>query len=517
MPEEKVSTREGETLQVKSQVTVSDVIEKIGLSRHHWQTIFVTWSIWIFCGWSATTVVYLLDAVGEKGSDWTSLAGAAERLTMADKSSVLLLSGIAAMVGNQLLGTGSDIYGRMSTTEACIANGVLAGLGFLFVRSKFLLMLCICINPFLKDGAAMVTNSMLAEWLPVKWRGIIIVTLHVFWNVGRLLITIVWAIIPPSQYWELFFSVAITVPIALSIFLRCRGWRYESPRWLAVSGNMEGSITNLKLAAQSSNSGEDLPPGWDDPKVLCCSSSSGESVQSGNRPVLVQMAELMNPEIRYIIIMLCLIFFGLFYGAIGFFYWAIEYFKEADLHDAIVPCMIAAPIGKILANLGLIVGGPGKCIMDRSNRVPIMWVGFFGFGISIGMLCFTSNIILITANVFIGHVFQEIIWAGGCIYITEAFPTSVRNTASALIFTVGQSGGILASSFSGTMMEYWIYLPMFVMAGFLIAAGILCFFLPAENKDQPLADTLSARDYGATDNATNDPNAATEAAIEAKA
>merc|ERR1719498_1960471 len=132
-------------------VTVSDVIECIGLSKHHWDTVYVTWWIWIFCGWSATAVVYMLDAAGERGSDWTRLSSPDERLTMENKASVLLISGVIAAVGNQVLGIGSDVWGRMLTTEGCVLNGVVAVLGFLFARDKFVLLFFICLNPFLKD------------------------------------------------------------------------------------------------------------------------------------------------------------------------------------------------------------------------------------------------------------------------------------------------------------------------------------------------------------------------------
>lgn len=486
-----------EAVPLKLDITVSDVIETVGLSRHHWHTIYVTWCIWIFVGWCATATVYLLDAAGERGSAWTELASPADRLTMEDKASVLLASGIVATVGNQILGTGSDLLGRMFMTECCVANAVVAVFGFLLARAKMVLMIFICINPFLKDGASFVTNAMLAEWLPVEWRGIFIVTLHAFWNVGRLLVTVVWAIIPPNEHWLLFFSAVAVIPVTLSIFLRLRGWRYESPRWLAVSGNMEASVANLKLAADSSTSGQDLPQGWDDPGVLKCSSSSGEAVDGGERTIWEQMSGLMGRDTRFVVGMLCVIFFGLFYSAIGFFYWAIEYFKQTGLQAAIVPAMIAAPIGKILANLSLIVGGRGTCIMDRCPRILIMQIGFFGFGLSIALLCTTRNIAVITANVFVGHWFQEIIWAGGCIYITEAFPTAVRNTASGVIFTVGQVGGILGSTLSGGMMQFWVYLPMVVMSASVIIGGLLCFALPPEKSEKPLTDTVSStKDYG---------------------
>jgi len=475
-------------------VTISDVIERIGLSTHHWYTICATWWVWIFCGWCATTTLFLLDAAGEKGGDWTTLTSSADRLTLGDKSRTLLISGLIAMVGNQVLGTGSDLWGRMFMTQICIANGVVSVIGFLFARAKLLLMLLICMNPFLKDGAGFVTNAMLAEWLPIHWRGIFIISLHVFWNVGRLLITIVWAFVPPSKHWVLFFSIVAIVPVALFVYLLVRGWRYESPRWLAVSGNMDRCVENLKLAAESRHTTEDLPAGWDDPHVLKCSSSSGEAVHGGDRSFSEQVAEVMNPQSRFIIGMLCLIFFGLWYAAYGFFFWAIEYLKLSGLRNAVVPFMIAAPLGKIVANLGLIVGGPGKCIIDTSARIPIMQVGFFGYGLSILLLCTTSNVYMITANAFLGHFFQEIIWGGGCVYLTEAFPTSVRNTASGIVFTVGQTGGILASVVSGEMMELSVFFPMVVMAVACFVAGIACFVLPDENGSKPLADTLSSGD-----------------------
>jgi len=446
--------------------------------------------------------VFLFDAAAEHDSDWTRLSSAKDRLTMDDRSSVLLMCGIIAVIGNQFLGIGSDLLGRMFMTECCVVNGVIAMVGFILARSKYVLVAFVCLNPFLKDGAAMVTGSMLAEWLPIQWRGIFIVSLHAFWNVGRLGITILWTIIPPTEHWITFFSLAIVPPITLSIFLRCRGWRYESPRWLGVSGNMEGCLRNLKLAADSSDKKDSLPSGWDTPGTLKLQDDSGDAVagEVQARSMAQQLAEVNVPHVRGRIAILALVNFGLFYASIGFFFWAIEYFKKTGLTEAIVPAMVAAPIGKILANLVLICGGPGRCIIERSRRTPIMQVGFFGFATCLVLLLSSRNVYVITFLVFIGHIFQEIIWAACGVYITESFPTSVRNTASGMICTVGQLGAILGSSLSGEMMEIWIYLPMVVMAFCLCASGCACFLLPDERHTKSLSDTisLSASEYGAT-------------------
>lgn len=192
--------------------------------------------------------------------------------------------------------------------------------------------------------------------------------------------------------------------------------------------------------------------------------------------------------------MLSVIFFGLYYASLGYFYWLIEYLKLTGLHDAIIPCMTASPTAKILANLGLIVGGRGTCIIDRSRRITLMQIGLFGFAVTIPLLFVTTNVFAITAVVFIGEFCQEITWAGACIYVTEAFPTSVRNTAAGLIFTLGQTGGILSSTLSGKMMETSVYLPMMVMAGILCFSGSVCWLLPNEDHQKPLTDTtISSR------------------------
>jgi len=477
--------------------TVSIIIEQLGLTRHQWDTIVFTWWLWIFVGWTATSMVYALDAAGEEGSDWVKVASPEDRLTMEDKSWTLLITGVLAAVGNQLLGFGSDAYGRIFMAELCVLNGVVGTVGFAAAHSKAMLVACICINPFLKDGAAMITQSMLGEWLPVYWRGIFLVSLHAMWNVGRLAITVVWAAVPPAQHWALFFSVAAVLPMVLSLYMRVRGWRYESPRWLAVSGNVDACVTNLRLAAESgpwraSEQRQELPSGWDEPGRLRVEDDAGGAVQAQQQSLRQRLAELLrSPHLRYVSSVLCVSHFALFYSAGALFYWAIEYFKQAGLSAAIVPAMVAAPVGKIIGNLSLIVGGPEVCLIDRCPRVPLMMLGYFGFGACVLLLCASRNVVVLTAVMFFGHFFQEIIWAVGGVYVTEVFPTSVRNSAIGTICTVGNMGSILGNVVSGPMMELWVCLPLVVIASLLFLGG-LCgsLLLSSERKDKTLSDTV---------------------------
>jgi len=473
----------------KEFVTVSDVIEHLGLTAHHWYTVMFTWWVWVFLGWTATLVVYLLDAAGEVGSDWTRITSSDMRLTVEDKSIALLTCGILAAIANPFLGCLSDVCGRIITTEICICAGVVAMVGFIVARTKFILLLFVCLNPFLKDGAGVVTQSLLAEWLPIQWRGVLIVSLHAVWNVGRLAVTFLWAVLPPAENWVAFFAVAIVPPVILVVYVRFRGWRYESPRWFAVTGNMVGCIGALKLAASSSARSEPLPRGWDDAGILQVADDAGRAVQSERRTRWEQLAELLVPDVRWKLSVLGIMFFALFFGSLSFFYWAIEYFKEVGLHAAIVPAMIAAPVGKIVSNLMLIMGGPGRCLIDRCPRIPLMALGFFGFGICVCAMCYFSSVFAITAVVFLSQVFEEIVWSVGSVYMTEAFPTAVRNSAIGVICTGGNIGGILGTSLCGALMEWWVYLPMITIASFLFVGGLSCFLLKDERGCKALSDT----------------------------
>ena len=112
------------------------------------------------------------------------------------------------------------------------------------------------------------SSLLLLLMLPEESRCMLRASLHVSWNIGRLLVTLVWILVPPSENWTGFFTIVLMYPVAMALFIRLRGRYYESPRWLAVSGNYERCLENLKYAASSREDTSALPPGWDVPGNL---------------------------------------------------------------------------------------------------------------------------------------------------------------------------------------------------------------------------------------------------------
>lgn len=470
------------------QIRISDVIEQLDLTPHQWHTIYFTWWLWISVGWVLTLVVYMMDAAGESKSDWTRLTAAEHRLTVHDKSLTILIGGAAAIVTSPIIGSLSDVLGRMPSTEICMVLGTFVTIGFGLARSKLVLMVVFCLNA--TGGACSITQSLLAEWLPVRWRGIFTVSLHAFWNVGRFAVTGLWIVLPPNQHWTEFFLVASIPVVILVIYMRARGWRYESPRWLAVRGNMDGCIRVLSLLATSSGGSEELPSGWDDPNALSLEDDAGQAVQVEEHPIKQQLAELTDPDKQRLLVLLGVIGLAVHYASMSLFFWAMEYFKMIDLRAAVVPVMVAAPLGKIASNVLVIVGGPGACLIDRYARVPLMQVGYFGFGICISLLCTVKSIIGLAAIMFFAMVFEELIWTVGSIYMMELFPTTVRNTALGVIGGLGHIGGIVGTALCGPLMERWVYLPMVLMSSFLFCGGVVCCLLTEDRSHKTLSDTI---------------------------
>mmetsp|Transcript_118543 Transcript_118543/g.382687 ORF Transcript_118543/g.382687 Transcript_118543/m.382687 type:complete len:505 (-) Transcript_118543:96-1610(-) len=472
--------------------TVNDLIEAIGMSGHHRDVIFLNWWVHVVCGWIATAAVFLLDSAGSKRSRWTQLTSPSDRLTTIDKSLLLLVSGFSVMLGSALLGSLGDVKGRVG---AITCGGVLCSCAMLIAAlapNKWVLVLgCLC-GAFPRDGMAVLSQSLIAEWAPTKWRGLLCVTCHATWNVGRIGITFVWEFLPPSEHWRAFFAVACAFPLVVTAFLCARGWRYESPRWLAVHGDGQACLANLDLAAKSAAvDGGDLPPGWEDPASLQVASQEGSAVSADRRSESQQLSELMGRGVLWIIFLLSVYHACVLYSSMMLFVWSIAYLKAAGAEAAVVPAMEAAPVAKIISNLGLIVGGPGACILDTCRRTVLMKVAFLGYAVCLVLLLLSTQTVCITMAMFASMVFEEVIFTVGGVYVTEALPTTVRNSAVGIVWMFGNVGALLASSLGGQLLEVWVRLPAVSATGFLLLGFLTCCFLPPDRAGQCLHDTAS--------------------------
>jgi len=504
----------GDSSKLQTPKTVSDVIERLGLTYHHRFTLLFACWIYFFSGWATTLLTFLLDAAGQDDGAWVKLTSPAERLSISDRSFTLFGAGVVSALFNVLFGNLSDFIGRILVLQGSVVLSSCALIGFWVARQKLMLILLVFVTQM--DVSVIIMQVLLAEWLPIYWRGFFIVSMNASWNAGRLGMTLLWAVLPPSEQWEAFFFWGAVFPVLMTIFVVTRGDKYESPRWLAVTGNMERCIEALKMAAASQPAESPrLPDGWDNNSNLQLEGDSGNAVQGGQRSALSQLAELREQKLQFLIVVLGFCFFSVSFAWSALFYWLMGYLRMLGATAAIVPVMMAAPIGKVASVVLLLAPFvPGQCIADRAPRALLMKCGFFGCGICVALLCYTTNVVALAAIIFSHNVLEGIIWTMGGLYATEAFPTTIRSSAIGVIGGIGTVGVIVSSAVVGELMEIWVYLPMVTASTLLFGGGLACFALTDEHGSKPLADTngfSSTSGYGTYDDKSAEKSASSSA------
>merc|ERR1719409_1496040 len=96
----------------------------------------------------------------------------------------------------------------------------------------------------------------------------------------------------------------------------------------------------------------------------------------------------------------------------------------------------------------------------------------------------------LTGIMFCCQVFEGVIWEVSSCYTAEAFPTTVRNSATGVTWMIGTIGSVLSAAVTGELMKIWVYLPMVSSSCLLFAGFAACFLLTEERGSSPLVDTL---------------------------
>lgn len=479
-----------EEVEDKTGFTVSKVVEETGLTMHHLHLVGFIWWTWMFYGWCSTLQVFALDAAGEDNTSWTRRTSPSEKLTVQDKSVCLFVGGMLAMFGNPTLSFLSDVYGRVTAMELGVIGTVLAVLCFAVAQNRLFLLCGFCLYP--AGGPPLITQSLLSEWLPLEWRGILSATLHGIWNVGRLAVTFLWVVLPPSDYWSAFFFACATPPFLLECFVRFRGWRYESPRVLAVRGDAEGCVSLLKLAVESTTVQDaHLLRKLANPRNLRLDDRTGSGVEVQPMSWRQQLSELLVPELRPVLAVLAVCNFTVAFSSTVLFIWLMEYLKRIGLTAAIRPSMIAAPLGKMASNVLVAVGGRKACLIDTLPLMTIMQVGFLGDALCLGGLLFCRSTAAVTLATFTSQFFEEFIWLATSIYVIESFPTTVRNCATGLMTSVVSIGGVVGAATGGLLIEIRVYLPILTLMAALLLGALSTCYLVHERFHGTLNDTGS--------------------------
>ena len=341
-------------------------------------------------------------------------------------------------IGGILGGWSCDKFGRVRTIAHSVTFFSVATclLGFTQTFEQFMALRFI---GALGIGALyMACNTLMAEYVPTRYRTTVLGTLQTGQTVGYIVATILAGAIIPEHGWRVLFFITV-IPAAINIFLQ----RFvpESKSWQLTkiqSLSAEKTVTQI------------------------------ETPQSSNRSIYRQI--FTNLKHRKMFLLWMTTAFFLQFGYYGINNWMPSYL-ETELHmnfksltSYMVGSYTAMILGKILAGY----------LADRFNRRAVFVFGTLASAIFLPVIIFFNtpdNILylLITFGFLYG-----IPYGVNATYMAETFSTDVRGTAIGGAYNIGRVGAAIAPATIGFLASGGTFAIAFIVMGAAyFIAGVL--------------------------------------------
>lgn len=341
-------------------------------------------------------------------------------------------------IGGILGGWSCDKFGRVRTIAHSVTFFSVATclLGFTQTFEQFMALRFI---GALGIGALyMACNTLMAEYVPTRYRTTVLGTLQTGQTVGYIVATILAGAIIPEHGWRVLFFITV-IPAAINIFLQRfvpepKSWQLTKIQSLSA----EKTVTQI------------------------------ETPQSSNRSIYRQI--FTNLKHRKMFLLWMTTAFFLQFGYYGINNWMPSYL-ETELHmnfksltSYMVGSYTAMILGKILAGY----------LADQFNRRAVFVFGTLASAIFLPVIIFFNtpdNILylLITFGFLYG-----IPYGVNATYMAETFSTDVRGTAIGGAYNIGRVGAAIAPATIGFLASGGTFAIAFIVMGAAyFIAGVL--------------------------------------------
>ncbi|KJV40664.1 MFS transporter [Acinetobacter brisouii] len=341
-------------------------------------------------------------------------------------------------IGGILGGWSCDKFGRVRTIAHSVTFFSVATclLGFTQTFEQFMALRFI---GALGIGALyMACNTLMAEYVPTRYRTTVLGTLQTGQTVGYIVATILAGAIIPEHGWRVLFFITV-IPAAINIFLQRfvpepKSWQLSKIQSLSA----EKTVTQI------------------------------ETPQSSNRSIYRQI--FSNLKHRKMFLFWMTTAFFLQFGYYGINNWMPSYL-ETELHmnfksltSYMVGSYTAMILGKILAGY----------LADQFNRRAVFVFGTLASAIFLPVIIFFNtpdNILylLITFGFLYG-----IPYGVNATYMAETFSTDVRGTAIGGAYNIGRVGAAIAPATIGFLASGGTFAIAFIVMGAAyFIAGVL--------------------------------------------
>ena len=381
-----------------------------------------------------------------------------------------------ALCGAALAGLLADHYGRRALFQATLLIYSL-GTGLLALTANLSSFLFIRFFVGMGLGGELpVVATLVAEWVPARQRGRLLVLLSSFWSYGWILAALMGFLIIPSFGWQAAFLVG-ALPALYVLVLR-RGVP-ESPRYLMTTGRRKEAIEVLQRMGVK----EEI---WD-----ANSSASLDSNMSRSSAKL-----LFAPLYLRQTILVWILWFSLFFTFYGIFIWLPSLLLARGL--GLVRSLEYILLMSLAQLPGYFLTG---YLADRAGRrwtfVALMLLsaisaGIFGMTVEPAQVLFWGLLL---------NFFYSGTYALAYAYTAEVYGTAVRATGTGWATAFGRAGAAIAPLTVGLLLESVPGAPgqalvFYLMVGFFILAAISMAVLAVETKDRSLESLIETAENG---------------------
>jgi MFS family permease len=463
------------------QIKASELAESFGVRRYHVFLLAASTMFVAVQGTIAGGTPYVMEAIKRE-------------FILSDAS--VSLTGTAIYIGSIpgvfIGGILSDIYGRVRMMIACmIITLCFCLLHFAIpvgVSSGYLSLMALRVILGLPYGAIMsIQIPLLQEYFPDFLRGSAAAATSLGWNAGVLYLLSCMPIYDVNASWRVCYALGPVAPVVFSLGMLC--FIPESPRWLLTQGQ-------TKLAQQSLNVIFTSQPIYKSAFVGQAPCVDATDLQrGGNRDIAEQstlrmLKVLFSPCLCWTTVVSSLIYLLLAGPSNTIWTWGPLVLEK------LLGTRPPQDIFRLAETFGICGTLTMVALVDRISRGALVSMAF-------GMTVVCMTVLLVgdrfaADSVLIAWIlrsyFDSVLWCVIGIYVSEAFPTVLRGTASGLVMMCGRIASVVFPWLAGMWVRNSVHNVLNITTAMFSAAAILALGIPKETSSLPMDDVLAEED-----------------------
>jgi len=438
-----------------NKVTISEVVDRLGVSKYTFKIYFLIGLALIFAGYNYMIVAYTMPQLAK---EWA--------LTKIQTGSLSSWSILGLLIGGLSAGVISDKLGRKKAFAFFVIVFSLLTFPVYYVHSFQAFAILRILGGIGFGGCIPIAITMMSESAPTKNRGYFSASIMAFYVLGWVAAGIVAIYVVPVYGWRVCYLVG-GIPALYAFVLMAA--LPESTHWLLGKGREKEAIELIKRMEISAKgeAGE-----W-----------ISDSLIAPLPPKKVGVRALFSPEFRKATMALWVIYFMgsvVIYGING---WLPTLLVGKGY--GLVKGYSFAVLQNVFGMVGSLVTGYVADIIGRRTNVIFGWIFT---AVAILVLGFATNQWqVVICGMLVGMAMN---WglSGTQPLLAEGYPTEFRNTGVSSAQAFGRIGGFLGPIVAGYVQQMGVgFTGLFVFFAIpAVIASFVAFFFIDETKGRSI-------------------------------